>query len=114
VGTFVGVLIFMTLLLVGVQVLVRLYATSALTSAAFGAADRVATDPSGAAAVPAAQAAAVAQLGSWGAQHTIFTWEEVDAEQVVLQVRAVAPGFVPIPGLRDITRVVTVRTERFR
>lgn len=114
VGTLVGVLIFLTLLLLAVQVLVRLYATSALTSAALQAADQVARDPTGPAAVPAAQAAAVARLGSWGGQHTTFTWVEVDATGVVLQVQADAPGFLPVAGLRHIERTVRVRTERFR
>lgn len=66
------------------------------------------------AAVPEAQAAAIRQLGAFGAQHTDFIWQEVDGQQVVLQVRAQAPGFVPIPGLRSFVRTVTVRTERFR
>ena len=113
-GTFVGVLVFLTLLLVAVQVLVRLYATSELTSAAFDAADAVATSADGPAAVPAAQAAAVARLGSFGAAHTRFTWREVDAAAVVLEVRADPPGFLHLPGLGAIDRTVTVRTERFR
>jgi hypothetical protein len=114
IGTLVGVLIFMTLLLVAVQVLVRLYATSMVTSAAFGAAEDVATAASGPAAVPGAQAAALSQLGSWGAAHTTFTWLEVDGERVVLEVRAQPPGFVHLLGTGAIERTITVRTERFR
>lgn len=114
VGTLVGFLIFMILLLVAVQVLVRLYATSSLTSAAFSAARQVATAPVPAAAVADAQAAAVHQLGSFGAVHTVFRWEEVDGQQIVLQVRARAPGFVPLLGLGSIVRTVIVRTERVR
>ena len=114
IGTLVGFLIFMILLLVSVQVLVRLYATSVLTSAAFAAARKVATAPVPLAEVPDAQQAAVAQLGSFGAKHTTFLWREVDGQQIVLQVRARAPGFVPLPGLRAIERTVTVRTERVR
>lgn len=114
VGTMVGFLIFLLLLLLAVQVLVRLYATSTLTSAAFGAARQVATDPRGVAAVPAAQDAAIRQLGSFGAAHTTFTWREVDDRQVVVEVQADSPGFLPLPGLRHIVRTVTVRTERLR
>ncbi len=114
VGTLVGFLIFMILLLVSVQVLVRLYATSVLTSAAFQAAHRVATAPVPAAEVPDAQASAIRQLGAFGARRTVFTWEEVDGQQVVLQVRAYPPGFVPIPGLGSILRTIRVRTERVR
>ena len=98
VGTLVGFLIFMLLLLVAVQVLVRLYATSALTSAAFGAARQVATDPHGPLAVPAAQAAALRQLGSFGARHTTFEWLEVDGARVVLRVRGAPPASCTCPG----------------
>ena len=114
VGTLVGFLIFMILLLLAVQVLVRLYATSTLTSAAFAAARRVATASFPRAEVAEAQQAAVAQLGSFGAEHTTFDWLEVDGQQIVLEVRAESPGFVPIAGLRTIERTVTVRTERVR
>jgi hypothetical protein len=114
VGTLVGFLMFMILLLVAVQVLVRLYATSAITAAAFSAARRVATDPAGVAAVPASQAAAVRQLGSFGAHRTSFLWQEVDGQRVVLRVTADPPGFLHLPGLGPIVRTVTVRTERIR
>ena len=114
VGTLVGVLVFLTLLLVAVQVLVRLYATSQVTAAAFAAAERVATAPDGPAAVPGAQAAAVAELGSFGRTHTTFTWREVDADAVVVQVHAEAPGFLRLPGLGGIDRTIRIRPERFR
>jgi len=106
----------MVLLLFAVQVLVHLYATSALTSAALRAAERVASDPADeAGAVPAAEAEARHELGTFGAAHTAFDWVEVDGRQVVLSVRAQSPGFVPLPGSwRVIKRTVSVRTERFR
>jgi hypothetical protein len=114
VGTLVGFTVFLLLLLLAAQVLVRLYATSALTSAAERAAQEVAQAPVPAAAVPAAQAAARSELGSFAARHATFTWKEVDAQQVVLEVRADSPGFLPWPGSGAIDRTVTVRTERFR
>ena len=114
VGTLFGFTFFLILLLLAVQTLVRLYAASVLTSAAFDAARAVATSTDVQAEVPVAQADAERSLGGL-ASHTTFTWREVDGQQVVLQVDAQSPGFLPLPSsLRDITRTVTVRTERFR
>ena len=114
-GTLVGFLIFMTMLLFSAQVLVRLYATSAVTSAATRAAEAVAASPDPIGSVAGAQAAARSQLGTWGATRTRFIWKEVDAQQVVLEVDGVSPGLLPLPvGWRTISRTVTVRTERFR
>jgi Flp pilus assembly protein TadG len=115
VGTLFGVAIFLGLLMVAVEFLIRLYATSVLTSVAFDAARSVADDPAN-----QAQQAVVAtttarrQLGSM-AQGATFTWREVDGQEVVLEVRADSPGFAPLPSaFRRIDRTVTVRTERFR
>ena len=114
-GTLVGFLVFMILLLFAVQMLVRLYATSTLTSAAAGAAEQVADAPDPLAAAPAAEAAARQQLGSFGATRTTFVWEEINAQQIVLHVRGDSPSFLPLPaGWRIISRTVSVRTERFR
>jgi len=112
----VGFAIFMVLLLFATQMLVRLYATSSLTAAALAAARDVAEssgDP--AAAVPDAQADAERRLGGFGTEHTQFRWLEVDDQQVVLEVIAETPGFLPLPSsYRRINRTVTVRTERFQ
>lgn len=105
----------MVLLLFSAQMIIRLYATSALTSAATHAAETVAqsTDPPGE--LAAAEASARAQLGTFGATRTTFVWEEVDSNQVVLEVRGDAPTLLPLPvAWRTIARTVTVRTERFR
>lgn len=115
VGTLVGFLIFLVLLLLATQVVVRLYAVSALTSAATRAADAVASAPVPETGVAAAEAEARSELGSFGARHTTFVWKEVDAQQVVLEVQARSPEFLPgLPGWSRIDRTVTVRTERFR
>jgi predicted cobalt transporter CbtA len=115
VGTVVGFLIFTVLLLLATQVLVRLYATSALTSAATRAAEDVASAPDPVAGVPAAEADARSRLGSFGATRTVFTWREVDGGQVVLEVAGRSPEFLPgLPGWSRIDRTVIVRTERFR
>lgn len=116
IGTLFGFLFFMLFLMFGVQELVHLYATSMLTSAAFDAAQQVATTPSDQSAqVPVATADARHQLGSFGTEHTTFNWKQVNGNQVVLEVTAESPGFLPLPlGFRRIERTVTVRTERFR
>lgn len=115
VGTLVGFAIFLVLLLLAVQVTIRLYAESTLTSAATRAADAVASSPVPAAGVPAAESEARAELGSFGSRHTTFLWKEVDGQQVVLEVRARSPEFLPgLPGWSRIQRTITVRTERFR
>jgi hypothetical protein len=102
-------------LLLAVQVTVRLYATSTLSSAAYDAAEQVATGTNTPNVVATATADAKRRLGSLGARHAVFIWEEVDAERVVLRVEAQAPGFLPLPAsFRRIDRTITVRTERFR
>jgi hypothetical protein len=115
VGTFIGFTIFLVLLLFSAQFLVRLYATSTLTTTANRAAQQVADSPDPAAAVPGAEAAARSGLGTFGATRTRFFWKEADLQQVVLEVTGQSPGFLPLPsGWRTIERTVTVRTERFR
>lgn len=115
VGTLVGFAIFLTLLLFATQVIVRLYATSALTSAATRAAETVAQSPVPSLAVASAEADARAELGSFGRTRTTFVWKEVDAAQVVLEVEGRSPEFLPgLPGWQQIKRTVTVRTEQFR
>ncbi|MBO0732080.1 MAG: hypothetical protein J2P57_22660 [Acidimicrobiaceae bacterium] len=116
VGTLVGFAIVLVLLLFAAQMIVRLYATSVLTGAAFSAARQVAQSPAAQqAGVAVAQQDAERSLGGFGAEHTQFHWLEVDGRQVVLQVTARSPGFLPLPAsFRQIRRTVTVRTERFR
>jgi hypothetical protein len=115
VGTLVGFLIFMTLLLFAAQVLVRMYATSSLTSVAARAAEQVAEAPDPQAAAVAAQTTARRDLGVFGATRTRFQWLEIDGTQVVLKVRGDSPTLLPLPGgWSSIVRTVSVRTERFR
>lgn len=115
VGSLVGFAIFLVLLLFSAQVVVRLFATSALSDAATRAAEAVASSPDPAQSESTAELAARHQLGSFGATHTNFVWREVDAQQVVLEVQGHSPEFLPgLPGWSRIDRTVTVRTERFR
>lgn len=110
-----GFAIFSVLLLFATQVLVRMYATSVLASAATRAAQTVAQAPVPALEVAGAEAAARRQLGSFASSNARFVWQEVDGSQVVLQVMARSPEFLPgVPGWSQISRTVTVRTERFR
>lgn len=115
VGTTVGFLIFVLLLLFATQVIVRLYAESALTSAATRAAEMVSSTPDPPTGVAAAEAAARQQLGGFGARQISFRWREVDDRQIVLEVTGRSPEFLPgLPGWSRLDRTVTVRTERFR
>lgn len=115
VGTLVGFAIFLVLLLFATQVMVRLYATSAVSSAATRAAESVAQAPDPAAEVGPAEASARQQLGALGRSRSQFVWQEVDAQQVVLEVTTRSPAFLPgLPAWSRIQRTVTVRTERFR
>ncbi len=106
---------FLLLLLVAVQVMVHLYATSAVTAAAFDAADAVATDPGAQPTeIPVAESIARRRLGSLGPSAK-FDWVEADGQQVVLEVTVRSPGFLPFSSsLLQIDRTVVVRTERFR
>jgi Flp pilus assembly protein TadG len=117
IGTLAGVTVFLFFLLFAVQMLVRLYATSAVTAAAFDAARRVAsTDTlSRPLAIREAETNARGALGSFGRSRASFHWLEVDATEIVVEVTARPPAFVRLPGwLGEIDRTVRVRTERFR
>jgi hypothetical protein len=114
-GTLVGFAIFLTLLLFSAQVLVKLYATSSLTSAATHAAEDAAYSPDPQAAVASAEKDGRSRLGAFGANHAVFTWIEADENAVVLRITARSPGFLPLPAeWTRIARTVRVRTERFR
>lgn len=115
IDTTVGFLIFLTLLLFSAQLLVRLYASSAIASAASHAAEQVAYSPDPAAEIPVAEAGARRQLGSFGNSRTTFAWGPLGGNVIVLKITGRAPGFVPFDaGWRTITRTVIVRVERLR
>ena len=125
VATIAGVSVFLVFLLFAVQLIIGLYATSAVTSAAFDGARQVAghrVDHSRPDAVAAAQRSAEqrmrGELGRYGQQVT-FDWSGSDASTVVLRVQAPAPR-VGLPGvgqlasLSHIDRLVRVRIEELR
>lgn len=115
VDTTVGFLIFLTLLMFSAQLLLRLYASSALSSAASHAAEEVAYSPDPASEITPAEDEARRELGSFGASRTTFRWGALGGDTVVLTVTGRTPSLVPFDtGWKTVTRTVTVRVERFR
>ena len=114
-----GLLVFLVLLLLAVQVTYDLYATSAVTGIAYDAARVVAGADGGGSSqsLSTAEADARRALGAY-ASRARFEWS-VDAEVVQLRVIADNPSFLP-PALRRplgadrVDRTVRVRVERFR
>lgn len=118
----IGVLTFLVLMLVSVQVLYNLYATSAVTAAAYDGARLVAGfdaagDPE---AVRAAEEHVRSVLGVYGRDRLRLVWEEDPLERdVILRVSAKNPSFLPrhlrAPlGLDTVDRTIRVRIERER
>jgi hypothetical protein len=121
-------MVFLVLLLVAVQVLFNLYATSAVTAAAYDAARIVAGADAGAGggggagsldgARADAEAGARRTLGRY-ASRTSFQWDVTDPDVVQLHVVAQNPGFLPLAlrrplGFDRVDRTVRVRVERFQ
>lgn len=118
VSTWAGFLVFLTLLLLAVQVVYDLYATSAVTAAAFDAARLVAGGQGGADSEGRAEEHARQVLGRY-AERVHFDWAGSDAETVRLHVHADNPSFL-LPDLAaslpftHVDRTIRVRVERFR
>ncbi len=119
VGTMIGVLVFLVMLLFATQVLFGLYTASVVTAATYDAAKAVAGADAGS--EPAARADAETnarrQLGRFGAA-VRFDWAQ-DTEAVRLTVRARRPTLLPRElvsgvGLAEIVRTVRVRSETVR
>lgn len=113
VGTFVGGLVLLVLLLFAVQVAIGLYTDSVLSAVAYDAAKSVA-GADAAARPDAAEAAtrdARRSLGRIGARAR-FEWA-VEGDDVVLRVAAPRPRLV-LAGLPDVQRTVRVRIEAVR
>jgi hypothetical protein len=112
-----GLLVVLVLLLLAVQVTYDLYATSAVTAAAYDAARIVAGSDGGASAAGSAEDTARRSLGRYG-ENVAFTWS-VDGDVVELRVVAQNPSFLPVAlrqplGIDVVDRTVRVRAERFR
>ena len=119
-----GVVVFLAFLLLAVQLLFNLYATSVVTSVAYDAAREVATSgidfgdgPAVRAQQRRAQTRAEQLLGKY-ADRVEFSWS-TSLERVRLRVEAINPTFL-LPALRGtvgfdtIDRTVEVRVERER
>ncbi|MGH2685610.1 MAG: hypothetical protein ACRDJP_09110 [Actinomycetota bacterium] len=115
IGTIAGVAVFLAFLLFAVQLLFNLYATSAVTAAAYDAARVVAGSAGGD--VTRAEDRARQVLGRY-AERVSFQWS-LDADTVSLRVTAENPTFL-LPalggavGFDEIDRTVRVRVERPR
>ena len=116
-STILGAGVFLLLMLFAAQVLVGLYASSAVNAATYDAAKSVAGSDGGDAARSDAVANARAQLGDYG-QRVTFEWIGGPDDVVRLQARAPRPSLlsVSLTGrvLGDIVRTVTVRVEKVR
>ena len=125
IASFAAVIVFLAFLLFAVQLLVGLYATTTVTSAAFDGARMVAgsrADHHDPVALAGAEAAADArirsELGTFGRAVDI-DWRGSDDQVVQVRVVGDAPRFL-WPGLQDtvgaghIDRTVRVRVEDWR
>jgi len=124
VGSLAGVTVFLSLLLFAAQVVLNLYATSAVTAAAFDAARVVAGGDGGPGFELAAEAHARRLLGRYG-ENVTFQWAYPDVDgdgagdEVHLRVQARSAGRL-LPRMDDrlpfasIERTVVVRAERVR
>lgn|GEM_PF-2798143 len=121
-ATVFGVVAFLLLLLLAVQVLVGLYTTTMVSTAALDAANEAARapDPTDDGTQGRAATHALDGLGGYGrgAGHVSFDWTGTTGDEVVLNVQADKMTFLPAsfgPGLgRHLSRTVRVRVERFR
>ena len=119
IGTVVGVLVFLVLVMFATQVLLGLYTTSVMTAVTYDAAKAVAgADADGeAAARDDAEDNARRQLGRFGGG-VHFDWA-VGPDAVRLTVRAQRPTLLPRAlaagaGMADVVRTVRVRSEAVR
>jgi hypothetical protein len=119
IGASAGVTVFLVLMLLAVQVLFNLYATSAVTAAAYDAA-RIAAgfdgDPAGR---WAAENHVRQVLGRYAEAADVEVQMTPQPDDVVLTVTASNPGFLPVALRRPlafdtIERTVRVRIERPR
>ena len=116
VSSLAGVLVFLGFLLLAVQVLVHLYATSVVSVAAFDAA-RLASGAGGVSA-PAARAHGLGLVGGYAEDVRTFD-VDVGTDAVSVHVVADSPAVLPamfgrLTGIGVIDRTVVLRRERFQ
>lgn len=118
ISALLGLVVFLSFLLLAVQVLGHLYATSAVTAASFDAARLVAGEEQ--VATDVAEQHARVLLGDYGRRPDLrFDWSASTADEVVLRVEGPTPAVlveavVSAAGLDAIRREVHVRREAFR
>lgn len=117
-GSVVGVTVFLVLVLFAVQLVLNLYATSAVTGVAFEAARVVAGSDGGDGAVAEAEAQARSVMARYeaGGGRLELVWDLSSPDAVRVTVRASRPPLlrlVPFPFER-VERTVTVRREQVR
>jgi hypothetical protein len=113
----VGVLVFLLLLLVAVQVLFNLYATSAVTAATYDGARIAAGAAAGSDPRGDAEAHVRGVLGAYASHDRLSVRWTPSADTVILTVRAENPSFLPEAlraplGFDVIERTARVRIER--
>lgn len=122
ISTAAGVVVFLVFLLFAVQLLFAMYASSTVTAVTNDAAQRAASEGTGA--LELIEADARRSMGAVGERAT-FTWATDDSDgdgepdTVVLRVVAVPPRFIPPSiggaiGFGEIDRVVRVRQEQLQ
>lgn len=114
VSTLAGMTAFLAFLLLAVQVLVHLFATSYVNAAAFDAA-RLASGADGFSSA-AARAHGLGVLGEFSQRVSEFS-VRVGPDEVTVRVRAQSPALLPaafgaVAGTSSIDRTVTLRRER--
>lgn len=121
VGTAAGVLVLLAFLLLAVQLLFALYASSTITAVTHDAAQRAALEGSSLAVIESEARAGLGRVG----QDATFEWSTDDhdgdgtADTIVLRVRAQPPRFLPRSigegvGLGIVERTARARIERSR
>lgn len=118
ISSWLGLFVFLTILLFAVQVTLNLYVNSVVGSAAYDAARLAASSGADAGARADAEAHARTLLGRFGDGAT-FDWSASGPDTVVLRIQAQAPGVLPAAirgpvAFGEIDRTVSVRVERFR
>ena len=118
ISAWIGFTVFLALLMLAVQVMYNLYATSVVTAVTTDAARRVAAAAGGRESVGTVEADARRELGGYG-ERVSFDWSASDDDFVVVRVRARNPRFLwsalDRPFAFDaIDRTIRVRVERFR
>lgn len=112
-----GLLAFLALLLLCVQVLFNLYTGSVVAAVAYDTARLVAGSAGGPGSMAAAEETGRRMLGRFG-RRARFDWSASNADQVVLRISAEGPRvLLAVAGpvaLDQVDRTVRIRTERFR